>query len=150
VRPGNVDHAGFHEGARSQMPKALFIVLSAFALASRALSQTPNPFEKPSATYPPEEKQTRAILTEVEACMEANIDKLDDYVSRAEKIALALRALCADERVMSRMDATWETARQADRRDLTLRLLNASETKILPEILAHRVGRRNNTNQPRQ
>ena len=82
--------------------------------------------------------------------MEANIDKLDDYVSRAEKIALALRALCADERVMSSMDATWENARQADRRDLTLRLLNSSETKILPEILTHRVGRRNNTNQPRR
>jgi hypothetical protein len=132
------------------MPKALLIVLSAFALASRALSQTDSPFEKPSPNYPPEEKQTRAILIEVEACMEANIDKLDDYVSRAEKIALALRALCADERVMSRMDATWENARQADRRDLTLRLLKSSETKILPEILTHRVGRRNNTNQPKQ
>jgi hypothetical protein len=132
------------------MPKALFIVLSAFALASRALSQTVTPFEKPSANYPPEQKQTRAILAEVEACMEANIDKLDDYVSRVEKIALALRALCADERVMSRMDATWENARQADRRDLTLRLLKSSEVKILPEILTNRIGRRSNSNQPRQ
>jgi len=133
-----------------QMPKALLIVLSAFALASPAFSQTGNPFEKPSPNYPPEEKQTRAILIEVEACMEANIDKLDDYVSSAEKIALALRALCADEGVMSRMDATWEKSRQADRRDLTLRLLNSSESKILPEILTHRVGRRNNTNPPKQ
>jgi hypothetical protein len=66
------------------------------------------------------------------------------------KVALALRALCADESVMSRMDATWEKSRQADRRDLTLRLLKSSETKILPEILTHRVGRRNNTNQPKQ
>jgi hypothetical protein len=132
------------------MLRALLIVLSAFALASPALSQTDSPFEKPWPNYPAEEKQTRAILIEVEACMEANIDKLDDYVSSAEKIAVALRAHCADEGVMSRMDATWEKSRQADRRDLTLRLLNSSETKILPEILTHRVGRRNNTNQPKQ
>ena len=132
------------------MQKTMFLVLSAFALASPALSQTDSPFEKPWPNYSPEEKPTRAILIEVEACMEANVEKLDDYVSSAEKIALALRVLCADEGVMSRMDATWEKSRQADRRELTLRLLNSSETKILPEILTHRVGRRNNPNQPKQ
>jgi hypothetical protein len=132
------------------MQKALLIVLSAFALASPALSQTDSPFEKSWSNYPPEEKPTRAILIEVEACMEANIEKLDDYVSSAEKIALALRVLCADEGVMSRMDATWDKSRQADRRGLTLRLLNSSETRILPEILTHRVGRLNNTNQLKQ
>jgi hypothetical protein len=132
------------------MQKAMFLVLSACALASPVLSQTDSPFEKPWPNNPPEEQQARAILIEVEACMEANIDKLDDYVSSAEKIAVALRAHCADEGVMRRMDATWEKSRQADRRDLTLRLLNSSEIKILPEILTHRVGRRNNTNPPKQ
>ena len=132
------------------MLKALLIVFSAFALASPALPQTVSPFEKPTPINPPEEQKARAILIEVEACMEANIDKLDDYVSSAGKIALALRALCADEGVMSRMDATWEKSRQADRRDLTLTLLKSSETKILPEIQARRIGRRNNTNQTKQ
>jgi hypothetical protein len=132
------------------MLKALLIFVCAFALASPALPQTDSPFEKPWPINPPEENQARAILIEVEACMEANVEKLDDYVSSAEKIALALRVLCADEGVMSRMDATWEKSRQADRRELTLRLLNSSETKILPEILTHRVGRRNNPNQPKQ
>jgi hypothetical protein len=132
------------------MLKALIIILFAFALASPALPQTNSPFEKPTPNNPREEEQARAILIEVEACMEANIDKLDDYVSSAGKIALALRALCADEGVMSRMDATWENSKQADKRDLTLRLLKSSESKILPEILTHRVGRRNDTNQTKQ
>jgi hypothetical protein len=79
--------------------------------------------------------------------MEANIDKLDDYVSSAGKIVLALRAFCADERVMSRMDATWGGSSQSDKRDLTLRLLKSSEDKLLPEIMAHRIGRRNNSKQ---
>jgi len=132
------------------MLKALFIILSTFALANPALPQTDSPFEKPSPIYPREERQVRAILIEVEACMEANIDKLDDYVSSAEKIALALRALCANEGVMSRMDATWQKSRQADRRDLTLTLLKSSEANILPEIQARRIGRPNNTNQTKQ
>ena len=132
------------------MLKALLIILSTFALANPALPQTDSPFEKPSPIYPREERQVRAILIEVEACMEANIDKLDDYVSSAEKIALALVTLCADEGVMSRMDATWEKSRQADRRGLTLGLLKSCEEKILPEIQTHRIGRRNNTNQTRQ
>jgi hypothetical protein len=129
------------------MLKALLIVLSAFALARPAFPQTYSPFEKPTPNNPPEEEQARAILIEVEACMQANIDKLDDYVSSAGHIALALRAFCADEGVMSRMDATWEKSRQSDRRDLTLRLLKSSESRILPEILTHRVGSRNNTKQ---
>jgi hypothetical protein len=132
------------------MLKALLIFLCAFALASPALPQTDSPFEKPWPINPPEENQARAILIEVEACMEANIDKLDDYVSSAEKIALALVTLCADEGVMSRMDSTWEKSRQADRRGLTLGLLKSCETNILPEIQTHRIGRRNNTNQTRQ
>src|SRR5471032_217150 len=110
------------------MLKALLIAFSAFALTSPALPQTVSPFEKPTSNNPPEERQVRAILIEVEACMDANIVKLDDYVSSAEKIALSLRTLCADEGVMSRMDATWEQSRQADRRDLTLTLLKSSET----------------------
>ena len=128
------------------MPKGLMVVLSAFALTSPALPQTHSPFEKSWPSYPQEEQQARAILTEVEACMEANIDKLDDDASSAEKVALTLRSFCADEIVMRRMDATWQKPRQADRRDLTLKLLQTSEIKILPEILAHRVGRRNKTN----
>lgn len=132
------------------MLKASLIFLCAFALASPALPQTDSPFEKPWPINPPEENQARAILIEVEACMEANIDKLDDYVSSAEKIALALVTLCADEGVMSRMDSTWEKSRQADRRGLTLGLLKSCETNILPEIQTHRIGRRNNTNQTRQ
>jgi|HubBroStandDraft_6_1064221.scaffolds.fasta_scaffold77235_5 hypothetical protein len=132
------------------MLKALLVAFSAFALTSPALPQTVSPFEKPTPNNPPEEEQARAILIEVEACMEANINKLDDYVSSAEKIALALRALCADEGVMSRMDATWEKSRQADRRGLTLGLLKSCEEKILPEIQTHRIGRRNNTNQTKQ